>query len=61
MAIITYESKMETNRKQHLKQLENYMNQWSYTLNFAIHQPYFKPLWITFFMNKNRKEDYSFI
>ena len=58
MATITYESKMETNGKRHLKQLEDYTNRWSYILDFAIHQPHFKPLWMTSFMNKNRKEDY---
>ena len=58
MATITYELKMETNGKQHSKQLEEYMNRWLCTLDFAIHQPYFKPLWIISFMNKNRKEDY---
>ena len=58
MATITYELRMETNGKQHSKQLEDYMNQWSYTLDFATHRPHFKLLWMMSFMNKNRKEDY---
>ena len=58
MATITYKSKMETNGKWNLKQLEDYINQWSCTLDYAIHQPHFKPLWTMSFMNKSRKEDY---
>ena len=61
MATITYELKIKTNRKWYLKQLEDYMNQWLYTLDFAIHQLYFKLLWMMSFMNKNKKEDYLFI
>ena len=61
MVTIIYKSKMETNRKQYSKQLEDYISLWLYTSDYTIHQPYFKPLWMMFFTHKNRKEDYLFI